>query len=134
MERKTLNPQQVCPPVGLYSQASRVKAGEILFIAGQLGLDAKGTLLGKGDAAAQIRQAFRNIGEILASQGASFSNVVEFTTYLTSAEGIAVFMATRTELFATLYPKGDYPPNTLLVISRLVHPDALVEISAVAAL
>ena len=120
--------------MGLYSQASRVKAGEILFIAGQLGLDAKGTLLGKGDAAAQIRQAFRNIGEILASQGASFSNVVEFTTYLTSAEGIAVFMATRTELFATLYPKGDYPPNTLLVISRLVHPDALVEISAVAAL
>ena len=134
MERKTINPKQVCPPVGLYSQASRVKAGELLFIAGQLGLDARGALLGTGDAAAQIRQAFENIGQILASQGASFSNVVEFTTYLTSADNIPVFMATRKELFARLYPKGDYPPNTLLVISRLVHPDALVEISAVAAL
>lgn len=129
-----LNPSQVGAPLGLYSHAARFTAQEFLLIAGQLALDHRGELVGEGNVATQIRQVFSNIKFILEDSGASFHNVVTFTTYLTSAEAIPVFMEVREELFAHYYPDGGYPPNTLLVVSRLVREDCLVEISAVAAL
>ena len=56
-----------------------------------------------------------------------------FTTYLIDADDIPRFFEARNELFPGLYPDGSYPPNTLLVIDRLVQPELLVEISALAA-
>jgi enamine deaminase RidA (YjgF/YER057c/UK114 family) len=79
---KAINPANAPQPIGAYSQAMRVKAGELIFIAGQVALDAAGNLVGKGDVAAQTRQVFENIGRVLAGAGVSFSNVVEFTTFL----------------------------------------------------
>jgi enamine deaminase RidA (YjgF/YER057c/UK114 family) len=111
-----------------------VKAGELVYIAGQVGVDAGGNLVGKGDVQAQTRQVFENLGQVLASVGASFSNVVEFTTYLVGREAVQPFIAARTELFPTLFPTQDYPPNTLLIVSGLVREEFLVEIKAVAAL
>jgi enamine deaminase RidA (YjgF/YER057c/UK114 family) len=111
-----------------------VKPGELLYIAGQVALDASGALVGAGDAAAQTRQVFHNIGQVLERAGASFRNVVEFTTYVVGRESMPPFLAARAELFPTLYPDGDYPPNTLLVNSGLVREEFLVEIKAVAAL
>ncbi len=128
------NPSRLGTPLGLYSHASRFKTQEFLMIAGQLALNHEGELVGEGDVASQIRQVFSNIQCILEDARASFHNVVTFTTYLTSADAIPVFMKVREELFATYYPNGGYPPNTLLVVSRLVRADCLVEISAVAAL
>ena len=66
--------------------------------------------------------------------GASFSNVVEFTTYVVGRASVQPFMAARSEVFPSLYPDGDYPPNTLLVIEGLVREEFLVEIKAVAVL
>ena len=111
-----------------------MKAGSLLFVAGQTAMNSKGILVGEGDAAAQTRQAFENIGHVLESAGASFSDVVEFTTYLVGIESVEPFMETRTELFRELYPEGDYPTNTLLNIVSLAGSKALVEIKAVAAL
>ena len=133
LERKIASPSSVSSPIGLYSQVARVKASEFLFVAGQVALDGKGNLVGPGDVSAQIKQSFANIAAILESEGASLDNVVEFTTYFTSADSIPIFMKTRTELFKTIYASGVYPPNTLLIVSRLVKPEFLVEISAVAA-
>lgn len=121
-------------PVGLYSQAVRVRPGELVYIAGQIALDAKGNLVGRGDAAAQTRQIFANLGEILESVGASFSHVVEFTTYVVDRDAMRGFMQARTELFPAIYPRRDYPPNTLLIVDGLVREEYLVEIKAVAAL
>jgi len=59
--------------------------------------------------------------------------VAKLTTYLTRADDIEDFYRVRRELFAELYPEGGYPPNTLLVVDRLVFPDCLIEIEAVAA-
>jgi enamine deaminase RidA (YjgF/YER057c/UK114 family) len=120
-------------PLGLYSHVSRVAAGSTLFIAGQLATDAHGTLVGKDDFPAQARQAFANLEAALKSAGATFADVAKFTTYLKRDTDIPAFIATRKELFARLYPEGRYPPNTLLVISRLVEPEFLIEIEAVAA-
>ena len=57
---------------------------------------------------------------------------MKFTTYLVSAELISQFYEVREELFPELYPSGKYPPNTLLVIDRLVKPEFLLEIEAIA--
>ena len=134
LKRTVINPGVAHRPVGRYSHIFRVEAGELLFIAGQVALDREGKLVGKADAAAQTRQVFQNIGRLLESAGASFGNVVEFTTYLVGRESIQPFLDARTEVFSEAFPNGDYPPNTLLVISGLVSEDLLVEVSTVAAL
>lgn len=134
IQRQVVNTAAAPQPLGAYSQGIRVRCGELLYVAGQVGLDAAGNLAGDGSVAAQTRQTFANIGAILTAAGADFSSVVEFTTYLVGRETAQPFMAARAELFPTLFPAGDYPPNTLLIIEGLVRPEFLVEIKAVAAL
>ena len=91
-------------------------------------------LIGPGDAAAQTRQVFQNIGGVLESAGAGFSNVVEFTTYVVGRDSVQGFIDGRNRVFPDIFPNGDYPPNTLLVVNGLVRDEFLVEIKAVAAL
>ena len=134
LQRTVVNTDKATRPIGPYSQAIRVKAGELVFVAGHTGLDAKGDLVGVGDAAAQTKQTLENIRQVLLSVGASMSNVVEFVTYLVGKESIQPFRQARDEAFATLYPGGDYPPNTLLIVEALVLDELLVEIKAIAAL
>ena len=128
---KILNPDSLGKPLGQYSHIARVKASEFLFIAGQVGADRNGT---PADFDAQCGLVFANLGAALASQGASFANVVEFTTYLVHSQDIAKFYAYRTREFPRLFAGGAYPPNTLLMIDRLVREEFLIEVSAVAAL
>ena len=68
---------------------------------------------GVGDLAAQVDQVFANLGGILKDLGTDFESVVQFTTYLTKAESIPVWMSARSEVFPKLFPGGKYPPNTL---------------------
>jgi enamine deaminase RidA (YjgF/YER057c/UK114 family) len=127
-----LNPPSSTPPAGLYSHVARMAAGELAFIAGQVAVDRSGASVGVGDVAAQVDQVFANIGDLLKDLGADFEQVVQLTTYLTSADAIPAFMAARTALFPKLFPGGKYPPNTLLIIGRLVKPEFLVEVAAIA--
>ena len=127
-----LNPDSLGKPLGQYSQITRVKAAEFLFIAGQVGAGKDGKAAVGFDA--QCASVFANLGAALASQGASFANVVEFTTYLVHSQDIPAFMAYRTREFPRLFPNAAYPPNTLLIIHRLVSEEFLIEVSAVAAL
>ena len=134
LQRTVLNPAGAPQPIGAYSALAQVNAGRLLFLAGQVGLDADGNPVGKGDVAAQTRQVYQNLGQVLAGAGASFSNVVEFTTYLVGRNSIEPFVQARTAVFSDIFPNGDYPPNTLLLIDGLVREEFLVEIKAVAAL
>ena len=127
------NPQSMGKPLGQYSQITRVKASEFLFVAGQLATDDAGKLVGN-DFDAQCRQVFTNIRAALESQGAGFGNVVEFTTYLVHSQDIAAFMAFRLREFPRMFANGHYPPNTLLIVDRLVQEPFLVEVATVAAL
>ena len=131
---KILNPDALGKPLGQYSQITRVKASEFLFIAGQVGADKDGKTVGADDFDAQCRQVFANIETALKSQGASFANVVEFTTYLVHSQDIPRFMAYRKREFPRLFPSGAYPPNTLLIVDRLVQEPFLIEVQTVAAL
>lgn len=127
-----LNPDGLGKPLGQYSHIARVKASEFLFIAGQVGVDQSGTT--PSDFDAQCVHVFANLGAALASQGANFTNVVEFTTYLVHAQDIPKFMQYRTREFPRLFGGSAYPPNTLLIIDRLVREEFLIEVSVVAAL
>jgi len=133
-EIKMLNPDALGKPLGQYSQVTRVKASEFLFIAGQLATDKRGAVVGADDFAAQCEQVFANIEAALKSQGASFANVVEFTTYLVHSQDIAKFMKFRLGAFPRFFPSGAYPPNTLLMVDRLVGEPFLIEVATVAAL
>ena len=129
---KIINPDTLGKPLGQYSQMTRVKASEFLFIAGQVGADRDGNAA--GDFNAQCSAMFANLGAALASQGAGFANVVEFTTYLVHSQDIPKFMAWRTREFPKFFPGGAYPPNTLLMVDRLVQEPFLVEVKTIAAL
>lgn len=133
-EIKILNPEALGKPLGQYSQITRVKASEYLFIAGQVAADAAGNVIGAEDFDAQCVQVFANIGTALASCGAGWGNVVQFTTYLVHSQDIPKFMQYRLREFPRMFANGAYPPNTLLMIDRLVKEAFLIEVQAVAAL
>ena len=134
LDRTVITSSQAAQPMGAYSLGMSVSPGKLVYIAGQASVDSSGNLVGKGDAAAQTRQVLQNIGHVLAGAGADFSNVVEFTTYVVGRPSIQGYLQGRGEVYPDLFPNGDFPPNTLLVVSGLVNEDFLVEIKAIAAL
>ncbi len=129
------NPDSLGKPLGQYSQISRVKnASEWLFIAGQVATEVNGNIVGADDFDAQCQQVFKNIEAALKSAGAEWSNVVQFTTYLVHSQDIPKFMAYRKREFPQMFPNGKYPPNTLLMVDRLVGEPFLVEVQPIAAI
>ena len=134
LDRTVVTSSQAPQPLGAYSLGMSVRPGKLVYVAGQVGVDSNGNLVGKGDAAIQTRQVLENIGHVLAGAGADFSNVVEFTTYVVGRPSIQGYIQGRSEVYPDLFPNGDFPPNTLLVVVGLVNEDFLVEIKAVAAL
>ncbi len=130
-----VNPDGLGKPLGQYSQITRVKgASELVFIAGQLATDKSGARVGADDFDAQCVQVFANIGAALASVGGGWRNVVQFTTYLVHSQDVPKFMAYRKREFPRMFAGGAYPPNTLVMIDRLVQEPFLVEVQTVAAL
>jgi len=120
------NPDSLGKPLGQYSHVARVKASELLFIAGML---APGE-----DFDAQCSGVFAQIEKALNSAGAGWGNVVQFTTYLVHSQDIPRFMQYRLREFPKMFANGAYPPNTLLIVDRLVQEQFLVEVQATAAL
>ncbi len=129
---RILNPDTLGKPLGQYSQITRVKASEFVFIAGQVGVDKAGNV--GADFDAQCAQTFANVEAALKSVGAGWGNVVEFTTYMVHSQDIPRFMAFRQREFPGMFANGAYPPNTLLMIDRLVQEPLLIEVQTVAAL
>ena len=127
------NVEALGAPLGQYHHLTRVKASEYLFIAGMLSSDSKGEVVGDGDFDAQCRQVFGNLEVALKSAGAGWGNVVQFTTYLVHSQSIPNFMKYRLREFPKMFPDGKYPPNTLLMIDRLVNEKFLIEVQAIAA-
>lgn len=128
------NPESLAAPLGPYSHIARVKASEFFFIAGQVAVDKAGQIVGADDFAAQCTQTFANLAAALASVGAGWDNVAQLTTYLVHSQDIARLMAWRTREFPRLFSNAAYPPNTLLIVDRLVQETLLIEVQAVAAL
>ncbi len=127
------NPPGTAPAQGLYSHAGTTLGGRLVFVAGQLSVNMKDEIVGRGDFEAQFRQVFSNMGDVLKGLGCDFNNVVKFTTLFVHSQDIETFMRLRRELFPKIFRGPLYPPNTILVIDRLVKEEFLFELEAVVA-
>jgi enamine deaminase RidA (YjgF/YER057c/UK114 family) len=129
---KRFSPKSLGVTYGRYSNVARVPASEIIFIAGQVGVREDGSI--PGDFSAQCELTFENVRRGLEACGATWANVVQFTTYLVHSQDIVLFNEFREHEFPRFFPGGDYPCNTLLVIDRLVKESLLFELQTVASL
>ena len=111
-----------------YSNAVRVSAGPLLFIAGQIALDAKGQIVGKSDLRAQAVQVLENIRALLRAAGADMQDVLKFTVFVTDIRAFEELADIRLRYF----PKNG-PASAIVEVSRLVYPELMIEIEAVAA-
>ncbi len=128
---KKITPKSFGPPLGMYSHGMVAPTGELVVVAGQVGIGGDGHVA-VGDVIAQTKQALENVRAVVEAAGCGMRDVVRLQTFLTRAEDIAGFMKARSEVFPGWFADGVYPPNTLLVVSRLVRPELLVEIEAMA--
>ena len=126
MAKQVINPSNMAAPTG-YSYAIK-KSGTPVFIAGQVALDGAGRLVGEGDVAAQVEQAFQNLRTVVEACGGTMHDVVKLNIYTTDAAYRPAIAAARQRHFAD----GQYPASTYVVISALAVPQLLVEVEAVA--
>ncbi|HVM81457.1 MAG TPA: RidA family protein [Stellaceae bacterium] len=129
---RRVNPPALGAPPG-YSQIVDVRAGRIIFIAGQTALDRDGKLVGGNDFAAQADQVFRNLETALRAVGCNPSNLVKLTVFLRDMSHLPTYREARNRFFATITPPAA-PAITLIEVSKLYGPDFLIEIEAVAAI
>lgn len=101
----------------------------LLFISGMVGWDAGGNVVGAGDPAAQARQAFENLKDVLTQAGCTFDDVVMETEYVVDMNQYREIGRVRKEYFSR-----NFPAATLVEVRRLFKPELLFEIQAIAAL
>jgi enamine deaminase RidA (YjgF/YER057c/UK114 family) len=104
-----------------------VRAGNTIYLRGQVGTDFEGKLHGLGDPAAQAEQAMRNVDQLLKEAGSELSHVVKTVTYLTDPRF-------REPVYRVVgkWLKGVYPVSTGLVVVALGQPEWLMEIDVIA--
>ena len=126
MPRRVFFPNPDNKPSG-FSPATR--AGNTVFVSGQVSVDADGNLVGEGDALAQSKQCLDNVDAALKAAGATRADVTKITAFLVNAEDYAAYAEARLAFF------GDPgPASSTVFISGLVNPKCLVEIEAIAAI
>ena len=104
-----------------------VKVGNTAYIAGQVSVARDGSVVGKGDPEAQVRQIWHNLEAAVKSIGGTLNDIVKTTTYVTNISYSAAVRKVREERFPTTAPT-----STLLVVAGLANPDFMVEIEAIA--
>jgi len=108
-----------------YSQA--VRAGNLVFLAGQMPVDEQGNVVAEGDIAGQARQVFENMKTVLAAAGLGFENLVEIVSYHTDMADLHAVVEIKAE-----YIKSDFPAWTAIGVTALAFPGQRLEIKATA--
>ena len=128
MAKEILLSSNVAVPAGIMSQGVAVSTGRTVYVSGQVARGVDGQLVGRGDIHAQTRKVLENVQSVLSEAGGTMSDVVKVTVFVTNlAEHFSAIHEVRAEFFSS-----DYPASTLVEVSRLVDPDMLIEIEAVA--
>ena len=128
---RLFNPDTVAKPVAGYSQVAEVIGGKIVYIAGQVALDRSGNLVGKDDFSAQVQQVFENLKAAVEAAGGDFKSVVKLNYYC--AESVDPSQITAVREIRDKYVNTANPPvSTFAVVKRLVRPEWLIEVDAVA--
>lgn len=131
VERRAIQPEALPRRVVaghlLYSPVVEVRGGRLIFVSGQLARDRHGTLVGRGDMRAQLRQVGENVKAALEAAGARLADLVKTTTYVTDIDEFFRHVDVRMEYFGAALPT-----STTVEVRRLSHPDFLVEVEALA--
>lgn len=125
------NPPELCPTFG-WTHVVSATGGKTIHISGQVAINERGEVVGRGDMKAQTEQAFHNVGLALAAAGATFKDVVKTSLFVVGLkpEHVPIIREVRGR-----YVWSEHPPaSTLVGVSALVGPDWLIEIEAVAVL
>ena len=122
-QRTPIRPQGVAPNPAL---SPGIRAGDFLFISGNVASDSSGNLVGEGDCEAQTRQVMANIRAIATTAGATMQDVVKITCFLTDVSNYAAYGRVRSEIFP-----NDPPASSTVIVAGLVRPEYLVEVEAV---
>jgi enamine deaminase RidA (YjgF/YER057c/UK114 family) len=126
-QRKFINPEGLSKPTG-YTHV--VVAGGTVYISGQVSINEKGEVVGKGDLRAQVTRVYENLSLCLKAVGLDFGDIVKMNTYVVNykPEDVAVIREVRKN-----YLSGENPPaSTLVGVTALVNPDFMIEIEAIA--
>ena len=123
MQRTIVSSGTPWEPIVGYSRAVRV--GPHVFVAGTTATDAQGRIVGRGDPAAQMRQALRNVEAALQKIGVLLRDVVRTRIYVTDVAHWEAIGGVHGEVFAQIRPAC-----TLVVVAGLVDPAMLVEVEA----
>ena len=129
MQTEFLNPPTLCPTFG-WTHVVTVTGGKTVYISGQVSVNERGEVVGKGDLRAQAVQTFENLKLALAAVGATFRDVVKTNLYVVGIkpEHVPLLREVRSR-----YVNAEQPPaSTLVGVSALVGADWLIEIEAVA--
>jgi 2-iminobutanoate/2-iminopropanoate deaminase len=119
-----LNPSDMGPPSAAFSHG--VVAGDMMFLAGQCGLDEQCNTVGAGDVAVQTRKAIENIEVVLRAGGFALTDVVHVTTFLVSLDDFDAYDRAYAQAF------GSHRPARATVRADIHSRDLLVEIQAIA--
>ncbi|WP_447774999.1 RidA family protein [Variovorax boronicumulans] len=109
----------------LLSQA--IQLGNLVFVSGQAAIGDDGEIVGKGDFDRQAEQAFKNLDRVLRAAGTGLGSVVKVTIFLTSMANFPKIVELRRQWFS-----APYPADTIVAVSGLYSPDAMIEIEAIA--
>ena len=129
MQTQFVNPMTLCPTFG-WTHVVTVTGGKTVYISGQVSVNERGEVVGKGDLRAQAVQTFENLKLALAAVGATFRDVLKTNLYVVGLrpEHVPVLREVRGR-----YINPEQPPaSTLVGVSALVGADWLIEIEAVA--
>jgi enamine deaminase RidA (YjgF/YER057c/UK114 family) len=128
---RIFNPDTMARPTAGYSQVAEVEDGKIVYIAGQVAMDRAGNLVGKDDFRAQVQQVFENLKAAVEASGGSFHDVIKLNYYCAESVDHALLPATR-EIRDKYVNTANPPTSTFVVVKRLVRPEWLIEVDAVA--
>jgi 2-iminobutanoate/2-iminopropanoate deaminase len=125
MAHQIILTDQAPAPIGPYSQA--VKAGNTVYVSGQIPLDAAGQLVGEGDVTAQTHQVLRNLTAVLAAAGLALTDVVKCSIFVKDLGNFAAI----NQIYGTYFGEATAPARETVEVSRLPR-DVEVEISCIA--
>lgn len=123
LSKRVVNGKLLYSPVVSYELGSH----KLILVSGLLARDASGAIVGVDDMAAQIRQVGLNLRAALSAAGAGTQDLVRTATYVTKIDEFFRHVDARHEFLGE-----SLPTSTTVEVSRLSHPDFMVEIEAMA--